>query len=144
MATVLLIAVLVVIAVVVFTPGPPDAAGQHDLWWFFYRAHEHGLPGWISFELVETSSNIAMFAPIGLLGALALRRHTWLVVVAAAALSGLIELGQSMFLPERVASLPDVLANTGGALLGWLIALPWIRRHRRIRVSASQGRRLVT
>jgi VanZ family protein len=38
-----------------------------------------------------------------------------------AVLSGALELGQALFLPERYASWTDVLANTAGTTLGALI-----------------------
>ncbi|GGL88771.1 VanZ family protein [Nakamurella endophytica] len=127
----LLAAVLVTVAVIVWTPGPPAAAGQHDLASFFDRAHRHGLPLWIDFGLVEMLSNVVMFLPLGLLGALSLRRHQWFVLPVAVLASMTIEAVQFLALPNRTASWQDVAANSAGALLGLLLAAPTLGRRRR-------------
>ncbi len=45
----------------------------------------------------------------------------WLVAASLAA-ALLIEMGQGLLLPQRTASLGDMLANTLGVLLGWACA----------------------
>jgi hypothetical protein len=141
-STVLFGLVLLLVGWIVLQPGPPDANGQHGLNVFLYHQHRLGLPYWIDFALIEQLSNMLMFLPLGLLGALSLRRSNWLVVPAFAALSGLIELVQLLFLPDRVASVSDVLTNSAGALIGYLLALPLLRRRmRRVRVVVT-GRRV--
>ncbi len=140
-AALLLALIVVVIVFIVFWPGPPDPSGQLALFRFLHQAHANGLPRWISFDLVQNLANVVMFVPLGLLGSLALKRRNYLVVVAAALGSGLIELGQLIFLPDRVASLQDVLSNTIGAFIGLLISIPTLRRRRRRRKQYEQGRR---
>lgn len=137
----LLVLVAVAVVVIVFMPAPPDRTGQRDLVDFLARAHGQALPAWIDYSLIETAANVVLFAPLGFLAALARRRRPWLVVPAAAAVSGLIETGQWLFLTERVASLQDVAANTAGALLGLLLATPVLRRRWRRRRRAALGRR---
>ncbi|MET3804296.1 VanZ family protein [Nakamurella sp. UYEF19] len=139
-AATLLVVILVAIAVIVFWPGPPDPGGQSALHDYLERAHRHGLPSWITFDFIQNAANVFMFVPLGLLGSLALRRHNYLVVLYAAAASGFIELTQLVLLPHRVASLQDVMANTGGALLGFLISLPALRRRIRRRRRYLAGR----
>ncbi len=124
----LLILTVLVIAVIVLWPGPPDPSGQDALVRFFNRAHRHGLPRWIGYNLVQNLSNMLMFAPVGLLGSLAARHHNWWVVPAAALGSTAIEMAQLLFLPGRVATLSDILANTGGTLIGFLLSVPALRR----------------
>src|ERR1700712_1204781 len=137
----LLLAVMVAaVVVIVFTPGPPDPNGQQDLHRYLEQAHVNGLPYWISYDLVQDLSNVVMFIPLGLLGSLALRRHNYLVVLAAACASGFIELVQLVLLPDRVASLQDVLCNTIGAFLGFLLSIPALRRRRHRRDRYVQGR----
>jgi VanZ family protein len=46
---------------------------------------------------------------------------TWLAAATLAAALA-IEIGQGLLLPERSASLGDMLANTAGVLLGWACA----------------------
>lgn len=119
----LLALVVVAVGFIVLTPGPPAPDGQSSLRRSLDRLHQLGaLPDFVSFGAVEWSSNVLMFAPVGFLlaGVLPVRRRWW-VVPAAATLSCGIELFQKLFLPERVASLLDVLANTLGAALGLLV-----------------------
>jgi VanZ family protein len=140
-ASVLLAVIILVIAVIVFWPGPPDPSGQNALEHFLYMAHANGLPRRITFNLVQNLANVAMFLPLGLLGSLALRRRNFLVVLYGALASGLIELTQLVLLPDRVASMEDVLSNTAGALIGFLISIPALRRRLRRRRRYLQGRR---
>jgi VanZ family protein len=140
-ATALLVLIVVVVAVIVFWPGPPDPAGQGALESYLRHPELHGLPRWITFNLVQNLANVVMFLPLGLLGSLALRRRNYLVVLFAASASGLIELTQLLLLPHRVASLEDVLANTTGALLGLLLSIPALRRRRKRRDVYRLGRR---
>jgi hypothetical protein len=122
---VLLAVTLIVVAYIVLGLGRPDAAGQESLRAWLDRLHAEGkLPGFVTFGLVEWSANVVLFLPIGLFFAGALRplRRIWVVPIAAA-MSSAIELSQKFWLPSRVASVGDVLANTTGALLGVLILL---------------------
>jgi glycopeptide antibiotics resistance protein len=129
----LLLAFLVVVAIITFTPGPPDANGQRDLIAFLARAHTQGLPQWVTFGKVEFSANVLMFVPIGLFGALALPRARWLIVPAAVAMSAVIEAVQAADLPARVGTPRDVIANGVGALIGYLVATIVLTEiHRRI------------
>ncbi|WP_157695159.1 VanZ family protein [Nakamurella panacisegetis] len=137
----LLLVIVAVVAVIVFWPGPPDPSGQSALEAFLRRQHERGLPDWISFGLIQNLANVVMFLPLGYLGALAMRRHNYLVVAAAALGSGLIELVQLLLLPHRVASWPDIASNTVGALVGLLLAVPVLRRRRKRRRQFLRGHR---
>ncbi|HEY5880222.1 MAG TPA: VanZ family protein [Nakamurella sp.] len=127
------------IAVITLWPGPPAAAGQGWLRDFLRQAHAHGLPRWITFGKIEFGSNILMFVPVGLFGALALPRHRWLIVPAALVASAGIETVQAMALPLRYATVRDVIANTTGALVGYLLAVAIVgylhRRARRVHPS---------
>ena len=70
-------------------------------------------------------TNIILFLPLGALLELAGWRLSQLCL-AAAALSAAIELAQ-LFIPGRDSSLSDVLSNTCGAAVGWLL-LRYLRR----------------
>lgn len=113
---------LLIIAVITLWPGPPDPDGQSWLREFLRDGRAYGIPAWITFGRVEFLSNVIMFLPVGFFGALALRRHRWLVVPAAAVASAGIETIQAMALPLRDGSVRDVVSNTLGALLGYLLA----------------------
>lgn len=133
-AAVALVVFCAVIAVITFWPGPPDPNGQRWLREFLQQAHAQGLPAWITFGKVEFGSNVAMFVPIGLFGALALPRHRWLIVPAALVASAGIETVQAMALPLRYGTARDVISNMLGALLGYLLAMAIVGYlHRRAR-----------
>jgi len=127
-ARALLAATAIVVAVIVFTPGPPDESGQRALAAWLDRVHTTWMPGWITFDLIEFASNAVMFLPLGLLGALAMTGRRWVTVPACAALSSAIEVVQSLVLPEREGSWQDIAANSLGALIGCLLALALLRR----------------
>jgi glycopeptide antibiotics resistance protein len=87
---------------------------------------DHGIRTTV--EFLEAASNVVMFLPFGVLGAvlLAHARRPWaplvvgLVVAGAGfALSALIETVQ-LAIPGRVSTVQDVVLNGAGALLGAL------------------------
>ena len=83
--------------------------------------HSIGVP--LSYSTTEFVANIVLFVPFGVLVGLLTRWRPWLVVLAGALTSGVIELAQLLFLPDRVADVRDVVANTLGTGLGVLILL---------------------
>lgn len=84
---------------------------------------------WVTFDLVEFSANVVMFVPLGLL-VVAWGGRPWHGILIAVVLSSAIELAQGAFLPTRVADVRDVVANTGGAALGVVVALTIVRARR--------------
>ncbi|WP_456825346.1 VanZ family protein [Cellulomonas sp. P5_E12] len=83
------------------------------------RLHSIGLPSILNVHAAEFAANIALFVPLGLLGALlAPRRRWWVVLVALVALSIGIETVQAIGLPDRRSSARDVLGNSLGAAIG--------------------------
>ena len=132
----LLATVCIVVAFITFSPGPPDPAGQQALRNFLHYAHLHGMPWWISFNKIEFGANILMFIPIGLFGALALPKPRWLILPAAIMGSLAIEITQASGLPQRVGTPRDVIANSLGALIGYLLAclvIWYVHRGARVR-----------
>ena len=100
-----------------------------------------GAPPWVNYDFADFVANIGLFIPIGLVAALLLPwRAWWLAIPIGAALSGLLELGQYLFLPERFASVTDVAANTAGTVIGALIAAA-IRAARMRRAARQAGER---
>lgn len=74
--------------------------------------------GWVTYVQLEIAANVAFFIPIGLLVGLLVPLRRWgFVVVGVLGVPLAIELAQSL-LPNRVASLSDVLANITGGFLG--------------------------
>jgi glycopeptide antibiotics resistance protein len=77
-------------------------------------------PDWVTPGYYGALLNLLMFVPLGALAVLLTGRAWWLVTIAAAAASGLIELSQRAWL-ARVGDWHDVVANTLGALLGAVV-----------------------
>ena len=78
-----------------------------------------GIPRFITYPVVEVLANVGFFVPIGaLLSALLARRFSLVALTASVAFSGVIELGQLLFLPGRYASFGDIAANSLGAAIG--------------------------
>lgn len=117
-------AYLLTLTLIAFWPTPVDRGASRSIARLLARLHEHGVPGWVNYALVEFTANIALFLPVGLLGVVLLgSARWWLAILAGFTASGLIELGQLVFLPARFATPLDVLANTAGAALGAVLAL---------------------
>jgi glycopeptide antibiotics resistance protein len=121
-SAVALVTIGVIITVITMWPWPPAADGQSWLREYLRQAHANGLARWVTFGRIEFGSNILMFVPIGMFGAFALPRRRWLIVPAAMVASAGIETLQAMALPLRYATFRDVISNTLGALLGFLLA----------------------
>ena len=78
----------------------------------------------LSVSDLEFGANVAMFVPLGFLFALLLGRRYWAwAIVIAVLLTCAIEFTQS-FLPMRVTDTRDLIANSGGAVIG--VFLGWI------------------
>ncbi len=123
----LLFAYAVFVAVVLTEYNPlvaTDVVARFGSW-----LEGHGTPVTLTQPVrVEFFLNAAMFAPVAFLAALALPRHpraNW--VVYGFVLSAGVELLQGLFLPPRSAQFEDVVANTLGALVGALVALPLVK-----------------
>ena len=78
------------------------------------------LTAWITFDLVEFTANVVMFAPLGAL-VLLWGGRWWAAALLGLAASGAIETIQLLFLDARVADVRDLVANTLGALIGALL-----------------------
>jgi VanZ family protein len=84
-------------------------------------------------DAFDIAANLVGYVPLGVLAASALARGSgvsagtwWRAVLAAAALSYVLEVGQGL-LPQRVPSLLDWLLNSAGAALGAALGV-WIAR----------------
>jgi len=108
----LLIAYAVVLMLIAFWPVPVDRGASG-----FMRSIFKGVP-WLTYDVIETTANVLLFVPLGVLMALALPLQRGLVVPLALATTLVIESGQALFLAERTPSLRDIVANVLGAALG--------------------------
>ena len=122
-AVLLLVLYLIALALIAFWPTPVDRGVDGELFHLIDRLRAAGLR-WVSYDLIESSSNVLLFAPFGLLVGLLTGRGWrilgWAVCVSA---SLAIELGQAVLLPARYASAGDVAANSTGAAIGVLVVV---------------------
>jgi glycopeptide antibiotics resistance protein len=124
-----LIAMLVPLALVAYWPSPVDEPVQGELAATLAFLHAHGIPAWFNYKFVEASANVALFVPLGVVASLAYTDKRWWQIGAFGLIvSGCMELGQLLFLDNRLASPLDLVTNTGGAVMGALLVLAAIER----------------
>ncbi len=128
----LLVVYLLVLARITLWPslGPDDGFDvvRAVLAWL----DDHGIP--LTYSATELVANIVLFVPFGVLVGL-LRGRTWVVVALGLATSLVIETTQLLLLPDRVADVRDLLANTLGTAVGLGVLVLADRRRQR-----GQGR----
>lgn len=87
--------------------------------WF----HAREMFEWLYWTRLEVFANVAMLVPIALLLTFVLGwRRWWIAVAACAAASIGVEVVQH-FMPNRVSSTMDIVANSLGGLIGALLAV---------------------
>lgn len=129
---------VVPLVLVAFWPSPVDAPVQGQLASVLKFLHAHGIPGWLNYQFVEASANVALFIPFGAVAALAYpKRHLWQLGILGLIVSSCIELGQLLFLHNRFASAMDIVTNTGGAVIGALLVTAALKRLQAGRWSAA-------
>ena len=115
---------VVIVLLVTMSPTPVDQGFSSAIDKVLAVLHRNGVPEWFGYNKLEFSANIAMFAPIGFLVALALpARVWWLALIVCPAFSGGIEYVQGAVLTERFSTLSDLIANSIGAVIGILFAV---------------------
>lgn len=124
MVTRIILAVYVVIlAVIGFFPTPVDRPEYATLTLFVAWCARNGLL-FVTYARIEFTANIFLFLPFGVLLTLIFRlRRWWIGPVFCFVCSVLIETGQGLLLPERVASVEDVISNTLGGFIGTAISV---------------------
>lgn len=127
----ILVAMLVPLGLVAFWPSPVDRPIHGELATLLRFLYAHGIPTWFNYRFVEASANVALFVPLGVVASLAFPDKRWWQIGAFGLIvSGLMELGQLLFLPDRSATLQDLVTNTVGALIGAWLAGAGRRRSR--------------
>ncbi|MBO3663535.1 VanZ family protein [Microbacterium stercoris] len=87
-----------------------------------------GVPVEVGYPLLEFVANIALFVPLGLLVQLAWPGlGWWRIALLGLTTSALIE-GVQFAIPSRFPTVSDLIANTSGSVVGWVIAHAWARR----------------
>ncbi|MET4589366.1 VanZ family protein [Arthrobacter sp. 754] len=126
-----LIAMLIPLAFVAYWPSPVDQPVQGQLSALLRFLHARGIPGWFNYQFVEASANVVLFIPLGAVASLAFAEKRWWQIGALGLIvSGIMELGQLLFLHNRFASPLDVVTNTGGAVIGALLAAAALKQLR--------------
>lgn len=122
------------IAAVLVVPFHPESFVLHSLDGLVPNSSRTGF--WVVWLAVENLGNIALFAPAGLVLGLLLRPRA--ALVAGLLLSVCGEAAQ-LLIPERHASLSDIVLNAVGVLIGLGAALTIRRRSasRRLRRAGS-------
>jgi glycopeptide antibiotics resistance protein len=115
---------IVVVLVVTLWPTTVDNGLDPYIERLLAKLWSKGMPTFIDYGSIEFAANIVFFVPVGFLLGLLLPFRLWpLAIVGGGLLSAAVETAQGLFLPGRVSSLHDVMANTAGALIGCVAAV---------------------
>ncbi|WP_186377012.1 VanZ family protein [Curtobacterium pusillum] len=124
----------IAVVLIGFWGSPVDASAAPWLDRVIAAAQRIGAPATFDYATIESLANVVFFVPLGLLVVLfAGARWWWAGAGAGVVVSACIETGQALFLPERTASVADVLANGVGATLGALVGVLVLRATERRR-----------
>ncbi|WP_341955050.1 VanZ family protein [Microbacterium sp. LWH13-1.2] len=122
-AIVLGIPFLAGLALLTLTPARVEETMPNLLDLVLSAAHRLGWES-LDFTRLEIIANVLVFVPVGILAFVLVPRRLWpLAVILGPALSLSIEIAQRVALPHRAATVTDVIANSGGALIGVFIAI---------------------
>ena len=125
---------------VVLWPVPVDRPFDIPLFRFLGTLDRYGIRPMDAYTALEVGSNVLFYVPAGILLVLIVgSRRWWLAPLGGLAASSMSEVTQYMFLPERFATLTDVIANTAGALLGAGIGVLIFRRIARRANAAAES-----
>ena len=74
---------------------------------------------WLDYNVLEALANVCLYVPLGVSIVLFARRWHWLKqVLLGVAVTCSAELAQKLFLPQRFATIDDVLHNSLGVVIG--------------------------
>ncbi|XAS66660.1 VanZ family protein [Micrococcaceae bacterium Sec5.7] len=111
------------LALVGFWPTPVDTPAQGALADVLSFLHVRGIPLWFNYGFVEAAANVMLFVPVGFTAAMAFPKiRSWKIAALSLFTSACVELGQLLFLHDRVASPLDIVTNTAGAVIGIFFA----------------------
>ncbi len=111
------------ILAVTLSPTQLDVSTQRLVFRFVDVLHRFGVPTWFDYAEVEFTANILMFVPFGFMVTLLLPvRFAWLAIIISLSFSMGIEFFQREFLAARVFDVRDIVANTLGGSIGFVMA----------------------
>ncbi|WP_192496624.1 VanZ family protein [Pseudoclavibacter sp. CFCC 13796] len=128
---------MVIVGFIVMWPTPVDRDLSPELSRTLAWIHRRGAPEFIDYLFVERAANVLMFVPAGFFITLLMPRRLWWLAWAICVVgSCLIELSQLLLLPDRFASVDDIIMNSLGGFIGVAIAA-LVRRRMRVSHSTS-------
>ncbi len=118
-AALVLAVYLALVALVGLVPRPLDTGLTPWVRGTLAQMHRGGLPGVISYDIVELAAHVMLFVPLGILAVVATgRRMAWLATIALLAVCALVEFEPSLLAPEHSPSMLDLVLNVVGAVAG--------------------------
>ena len=121
---------LTFLGLVVFWPTPVDKDFSGALKEFLLYAQQEWGTFWLTYDSLEFTANIFLLLPMGILISASATKSNSVIFLAIAFSSVLlVEVTQKIALPERYSSVLDILANTLGILIGYLLGR--LTRHSR-------------
>lgn len=128
-ARALLAPYLVAVGLIVFLPAPEAGRITGLVRIFAELVAMWGVPREPAAVVFEFLANVVLFVPFGLLVSIVWPRWSpWLVIGLGCLMSIAIELVQ-FALPTRFPTVSDVIANTTGAAIGYLLVAWWRLSH---------------
>lgn len=129
-----------ILALVAFWPTPIDKPFGSALRRFIAWSQAHGAEA-VTYPFIETVANVVLFVPAGFLFLIILgAERWWLTLLAGAAMSATIELGQHYFLSARFSTVNDLFANIAGTMAGAIFGVIWLTAVRYFAVGRAKRR----
>ena len=125
LALLALVSYLVLLIVASLWPKPVDGEGLLFVLTRELLLFTGSVPwlNWVHYNQLEAIANVALYMPLGLfLVIFSPKTRLWKLSLIPVLVSLLAEFSQRLFLPDRYATLNDVLFNSLGGLVGILIA----------------------
>jgi len=125
-------AYLLLVAWITLNPFPADPHRNTLLEGLLASFAATPLLAWIDCDVVETTANVLLFVPFGVLFAILLGRWRWWLAFALGVATTLTIEFVQLFLPTRFSDPRDLIANALGTLLGiGVVAVVTAARDRR-------------
>jgi VanZ family protein len=123
---------LALVVLVSLAPRPLDTGVTPWVRGTLAQMHRAGLPGFISYDVVELAAHVVLFVPLGMLAVVATgRRMTWLATIALIAVCVLVEFEPTLLAPDHSPSMLDLFLNivgaVSGAAIGYWALTPYMR-----------------
>lgn len=121
--------VLLALAAVVLWPAPIDGTRAERVRPLLDLLEAAGIPAWLSYGTLEFAANVALFVPVGFVVSRLLDGPLLRVApLIGIALSAAAEGAQLLIVVQRTPDPRDLVSNTLGFAIGWLVVLVTRRR----------------